>query len=298
MATVTLTRGITLPDSAGKADFHNLVDSSTGAISAIVNADIDAAAAIANSKLNLASIAQNVVLAGTVGLSGVVTVNSKTVKLAKGADVASAAGAITLGEDGNYFDITGTEAITSITAKAAGTVVVLQFDSTATLTDGSNLKLNSNFTGAAEAQIMLVSDGTNWLEVSRSVGQTVYASVAEVKTGTEAAKCVAPSTMIGHEGVVKAWAEINGTGTPAIIDSFNVSGIVDTATGRITVSWETDFAGTSYAVLCSHLYNTTAAAGTCTYNNKAAGSIEILTGDNGGSLTDHASVSVVAIGDR
>lgn len=122
----------------------------------IVNADINSAAAIASSKLDLSAIAQNLVM------------NSKIVKLAKGADVASVAGAITLGDDGNYFDITGTNAITSITAKTAGTQVVLQFDSTASLVDGSNLKLNGNFTGAAEAQITLVSDGTNWFEISRN----------------------------------------------------------------------------------------------------------------------------------
>jgi hypothetical protein len=51
MATVTVTRGTTLPDSSGKADFHALVDSATATVTNIVNADIDAAAAIADSKL-------------------------------------------------------------------------------------------------------------------------------------------------------------------------------------------------------------------------------------------------------
>ena len=51
MATTVLTRGTTLPDSAGKADFHNLVDTATGVTTGIVNADIDSAAAIADSKL-------------------------------------------------------------------------------------------------------------------------------------------------------------------------------------------------------------------------------------------------------
>ena len=168
MAVTVLTRGTTLPDSSAKSDFHNLVDTATGVTTGIVNADIDASAAIANSKLNLATVAQNVSFTGTVGLAGVVTLTSKIFKFAKGADVASAAGTITLGEDGNFFDITGTLAITSITAKAAGTNVILQFDSTASLVDASNLKLNGNFIGATGSTIQLVSDGTNWFEVSRS----------------------------------------------------------------------------------------------------------------------------------
>lgn len=155
MATTVITRGSTLPDSASKADFHNLVDNSTGSTTGIVNTDISDSAAIASSKLDLSSITQNLVM------------SSKIHKLAKGADVASVAGAITLGDDGNYFDITGTNAITSITAKTAGTVVTLQFDSTASLVDGGNLKLVGTFQGAAESQITLISDGTNWFEVSR-----------------------------------------------------------------------------------------------------------------------------------
>lgn len=51
----------------------------------------------------------------------------------KGSDVASAS-ALTLGTDGNFFDITGTTAITSIGTLGVGTVVRLQFDSTLTLT--------------------------------------------------------------------------------------------------------------------------------------------------------------------
>lgn len=89
-------------------------------------------------------------------------------KTRKGADVASVAGAITLG-DGNVFVITGTNTITSITAKPAGTEVTLIFSSTAGLTDGSNLKLAGSLSATADDVIKLVCDGTNWYEVCRSI---------------------------------------------------------------------------------------------------------------------------------
>ena len=54
-------------------------------------------------------------------------------KWAKGADVASAA-ALSLGDDGNYFDVTGTTTITSIDTKGVGTPVRLHFDAALTLT--------------------------------------------------------------------------------------------------------------------------------------------------------------------
>jgi len=92
---------------------------------------------------------------------------SSIFKFKKGSDVASA-GALTLGDDGNYFDITGTTDITSITAKTVGTVVKLQFDGILTVTDGSNLSIHGNFTTAAGRTMVLICDGTNWIELSRS----------------------------------------------------------------------------------------------------------------------------------
>lgn len=102
----------------------------------------------------------------------------------QGADVASAAGAITLGGDGNVFEITGTSSITLIanTNWQNGATVTLLFTSTATLTDGtansgSNIGMelagNANFTATADDVLTLVLSeigGTQrWREVSRSV---------------------------------------------------------------------------------------------------------------------------------
>lgn len=91
----------------------------------------------------------------------------------KGADVASSS-TVALGNDGNFFNITGTTTITSITAKPAGTVVWLRFAGILTVTSGSNLKLNGNFLTAADATLELVSDGTNWYEVSRQPIKTSF----------------------------------------------------------------------------------------------------------------------------
>lgn len=82
---------------------------------------------------------------------GVFDSNSHQVRFSKGSDVASA-NALTLGDDGNYFDITGTTAITSITTKAIGTVVKLHFDGILTLTHHATdliLPSGANVTTAA-----------------------------------------------------------------------------------------------------------------------------------------------------
>lgn len=70
---------------------------------------------------------------------------------------------------GDFITVTGTTNITSITGGArVGRVIRLLFSGVLTFTDGSNLKLNGNFTTSADDIITLISDGTNWYETGRS----------------------------------------------------------------------------------------------------------------------------------
>lgn len=102
----------------------------------------------------------------------------------QGADVASVAGAIALGADGNAFEITGTNAITLVSSEGwqNGSKVTFLFTSTATLTDGTansgtnigmELAGNTNFVASAGATLTLILSeigGTQrWREVARSV---------------------------------------------------------------------------------------------------------------------------------
>lgn len=94
----------------------------------------------------------------------------------QGATIATVAGALTTPlADGNTFIMTGNLSITSILTDSseAGKVIYLIFTGTGGLTDGSNLKLKGNFAGdgAGDAfdSITLVSDGTEWIELGRSV---------------------------------------------------------------------------------------------------------------------------------
>lgn len=101
----------------------------------------------------------------------------------QGADVASVAGAISIG-DGDLFELTGANAVTLISnvGKRNGFEVTLVFTSTASLVDGTansgtdigmELAGNTNFTGSAGATLTLVLSeigGTQrWREKSRSV---------------------------------------------------------------------------------------------------------------------------------
>jgi hypothetical protein len=119
----------------------------------IDNDNIKAAAAIANSKLNLATITQNITHSGTMTHSGVVTMSGKDFTEAKGADIASAGTTTIWATDGNFMHITGTTTITSFgTAEQAGDCRTVVFDGALTLTHNATsliLPTGANITTAA-----------------------------------------------------------------------------------------------------------------------------------------------------
>lgn len=57
-------------------------------------------------------------------------------------------------------------------------------------------------------------------------------------------------------GSAKAWVNLNGTGTPATNDSFNVSSITDAGVGYYEVSFTSNMSNTSTAVSGMRSHNT------------------------------------------
>lgn len=115
-------------------------------------------------------IGHNQVCANTAGQIAQPAATSRVVanETATTRTLASAA-TLTLPPGGEYFYITGTTDITSITVSFPERRVTLQFDDVLTVTDGSNLRLAGNFSTTFMDTITLICDGTNWVECSRSV---------------------------------------------------------------------------------------------------------------------------------
>lgn len=225
----------------------------------------------------------------------------------KGADVASAA-ALALGSDGNYFDITGTTTITSIGTKGVGSLVILRFTGALVLTHHSSdlvLPGATNITTATgDVGHFLEYASGDWVcigfsKLSLHAGAQTIAGIKTFSSGIVMGADPG-GTPTAHTlykvNVIKGWANMNGSGTPALNDSFNVSGIVDNAAGDYTITWDLDFANNTYAVAGAANYT-----GHFTINNTGAlavGSTRIFTEDVGGAAAETNNICVIAVGDQ
>jgi len=105
-----------------------------------------------------------------------IVMSSKMLQGAKGTDIASANDA-TLTLTGNYFDVTGTTQINTLSATGvqAGTIIVLQFDEAVTVKHGTaGAGAQFQLAGAGDLSatpgdtLMVIYDGTYWREISRT----------------------------------------------------------------------------------------------------------------------------------
>lgn len=115
------------------------------------------------------NISAGIVRSNTAGQLAQFAVTTRVEKVDTGESrtIASAA-TLSILPCGDYFYVTGTSNITSIPASFPDRRITLQFDDALTVVDGSNLRLAGNFVTTFMDTLTLVSDGTNWIECSRS----------------------------------------------------------------------------------------------------------------------------------
>lgn len=79
------------------------------------------------------------------------------------------------------------------------------------------------------------------------------ATQAEQEAASSLTVAVPPGRQHFHPSAVKAWAEFDGTGTPAFRAAYNFTSITDNGTGDYTLNFTTAMSGVSYCALVSVL---------------------------------------------
>lgn len=137
--------------------------------------------------------------------------------------------------------VTGSTQIKKIAAIRAGLIIVLVLTGAATVSNGENLKLVASYSGLATRVLTLVSDGTNFQEVTRdpapvstplaqealaeSTGKTPSTTRNALVTGqieTATATRTKIKILVGAVIVLELVAPVSSTGTSLIPFSFMV----------------------------------------------------------------------------
>ena len=118
-----------------------------------------------------------------------------------------------------------------------------------------------------------------------------------VKSGTE--KSIDTSYILN--GVAKQWIHFNGSGTVAIVGSFNTTSITDNGTGDYQVTIANDMGNDDYSVSGTMCHPTTgnssAARQGPAVNEHAVGSYQVYAGSNTTTLDDVAVINLQTMGD-
>ena len=174
MALVTLpfvfTPGTTIKSADMMANLNAIVGDYNGNIQA-VNVQ-----AIAEAKITFAATGGHSHAGGTGGTP---------VQFAQGVDLTSQA-ALAVGDDGNFFVVTGTVAITSLVSKPSQRLAILRFAASLTLTHSANLILQSAqnlVTQAGDIVAMMSKGGGVWEELWRRLATAPVAPVGTRRYG-------------------------------------------------------------------------------------------------------------------
>lgn len=157
-----------------------------------------------------------------------------------------------------------------------------------------------------------VTDGTKWAlvvtappDASETVkGIAEIATAAEAIAGTDDASIITPSKVrsaLNAGGTApiyacRAWVNFDGTGTPAILGSGNVSSITDTGTGYWTVNFTTPMPDVNYAAVAD--VDRVGSGGTahlasCGPNGRSVNGVGVNVYNNSMALVDATIISVV-----
>jgi hypothetical protein len=223
------------------------------------------------------------------------TVGNNAVTTAKIINLAVTPAKLSTG--GPNWDSGGILTATSFSGPLTGNASTATILATArTITLSGDVAGSVSFNGSADVTITTTSAQAT----TSAAGKVELATQGEVDTGSDTARAVTPATLKSSPGAAKAWVSFNGTDTPAIIGSYNVSSITDNGTGDYTINFTANFANTNYIVTGTAQRTDASTGGVVTRHQTIAPTISAvrirtLRGSDGGAF-DSPRVDIVVFG--
>lgn len=114
---------------------------------------------------------------------------------------------------------------------------------------------------------------------------------ATAMASQQSIKAHVAAQIAANKGIAKAWAVIDGTGTPSITTSLNATSVADNGTGDYTITWSITMSNTDYGVFIEANNKQTAILARTTTTTRVG------TYSGGGSSSDSDVVCVKIFGD-
>lgn len=235
----------------------------------------------------------------------------------RGSDIASASTLSLPAAGGGVFNVTGTTGVTGISSALGGRCIKLRFAGALTLThNGTSFILPgaANITTVAGDTAEFINEGaadaagSNWrcFNYERSSGSSLnntdfIATQANQEAGSSTTALVTSGRQHFHPSAAKAWVTFDGSGTPAISSSYNVTSITDNGVGNYTINFTNALGAATYAV-CGWCQAVTAGTGAFVCadggDTKSTSALQIRTrrSDTGAAI-DSTVITVIVFGD-
>lgn len=228
-------------------------------------------------------------------------------------------GGADLEPDVHYVDKTGTGPSSYSYAGVGDPLASITTATTTTLVAGASsteraverISLRNNHASVTETVVIQVTDGTHtatlascslapseslvfdaaglWTHYDSNMGPYVgvgpIATQAQMEGGADLTVVVTPGRQHYHPSAAKCWGKAVGAGTSLTVN-YNITSVTDTGTGRLGVTFATDFSSANYSITLGLERSTTALTATGVEDyairnaSPAAGTFEIESYDH------------------
>lgn len=123
-------------------------------------------------------------------------------------------------------------------------------------------------------------------------GTLTISTLSDGTNSTSSTNCIS--------GSAKAWVNFDGTGTPSIRASYNVSSITDNGTGDYTINFTTAMPNANYAAVAMGVEGSGTTGGTGAFifgpqSYQTTSSVRVMNCSHVGSLYDGDAIRVVVL---